>query len=308
MRTDFFTLKEKILLEGVMPERGLLRLRRAGIAVFDGQKIQKNQLIFTVKRKDVDKVFAIYPNARYGNAIGSAYTAKRLGSVGFANLLDFFKVRVGLPMGAALCLIVALAVNPFVFSVETVGTSVYKREAVAALEEVGIAPFRRYDNKEIDGVCAKLLALDGVEYCSVRKTGGRVLVEIRESPFQTRTVNEKSMTAKHTGTVLSMAVLRGTPLKKIGEEIKTGETLVENCFYSQDGGQVRVEIIARVCIACVWEGEIEAESEEEAFAKAYLALGLSERDTLQETTIKNNGKTYRIQMKYNAIETINLWQ
>ena len=306
MRTDFFTLKEKILLEGVMPERALLRVRRAGIAVFDGRKIQKNQLIFTVKRKDVDKVFAIYPNARYGNAVGSAYTAKRLGSVGLAKLLDFFKVRVGLPMGAALCLIVALAVNPFVFSVETVGTSVYKREAVAALEEVGIAPFRRYDDKEIDGVCAKLLALDGVEYCSVRKTGGRVLVEIRESPFQTRTVNEKSMTAKHTGTVLAMAVLRGTPLKKIGEEIKTGETLVENCFYSQDGGQVRVEIIARVRIGCVWEEEIEAEGEEEAFATAYLQVGLTPLDELKKRTIEKKDGCYHVRLEYEAVETWNM--
>ena len=116
------------------------------------------------------------------------------------------------------------------------------------------------------------------------------------------------MLAKHDGNVLSMTVLRGTALKKVGDVVRKGETLVEDHFTTEDGGQVRVDIIARVCIACVWEGEIEAESEEEAFAKAYLALGLSERDTLQETTIKNNGKTYRIQMKYNAIETINLWQ
>ena len=53
---------------------------------------------------------------------------------------------------------------------------------------------------------------------------------------------------------------------------------------------------------------MEAETEEEAFAKAYLALGLTDLDTLQETKIENNGKTYRIQMIYQAIETINVWQ
>ena len=58
----------------------------------------------------------------------------------------------------------------------------------------------------------------------------------------------------------------------------------------------------------MWEGEIEAEDEERAFAKAYLNLGLTDLDTLQETKIEKNGKTYRIQMKYQAVETMNLWQ
>ena len=52
----------------------------------------------------------------------------------------------------------------------------------------------------------------------------------------------------------------------------------------------------------------QGKTEEEAFAKAYLALGLTDLDTLQETKIENNGKTYRIQMIYQAIETINVWQ
>ena len=116
------------------------------------------------------------------------------------------------------------------------------------------------------------------------------------------------MQAKHDGVVQAITVLRGTPLKKAGESVRKGETLVGDYFTTEDGGQVRVEIIARVCIACVWEGEMEAETEEEAFAKAYLALGLTDLDTLQETKIENNGKTYRIQMIYQAIETINVWQ
>ena len=105
--------------------------------------------------------------------------------------------------------------------------------------------------------------------------------------------------------MLAITALRGSPLKKIGDTVRIGETLVEDCFTTEQGGQVRVEIIARVCIACVWEGEVEAETEEEAFAKAYLAAALTDMETLQKVTIENNGKTYRVRLEYQAVETMN---
>ena len=70
----FGELKETLLLEGLMPERALLRLRREGIAVYDAKKIEKNQILFRIKRKDSEKVFAIYPNVCYNNSI------KRIGT------------------------------------------------------------------------------------------------------------------------------------------------------------------------------------------------------------------------------------
>ena len=293
--------RERILLEGNMPERALLRLRREGIALFRIQKTAKNRILFSVNRRDVGKVVALYPQA-------SAYQVKRLGAEGLGKYLRMARARAGLLIGGILCLALVGTSQNLVLSVDFIGSECYRREALQALDEVGIRRWAFYKQGQEDLVCARLLALDGVEFCTLKKTGNRLAVEIRLSPFPTMQTDEGKMLAKHDGNVLSMTVLRGTALKKVGDVVRKGETLVEDHFTTEDGGQVRVEIIARVCIACVWEGEIEAESEEEAFAKAYLALGLSERDTLQETTIKNNGKTYRIQMKYNAIETINLWQ
>ena len=193
-------------------------------------------------------------------------------------------------------------------SVDFVGTECYRREALQALDEVGIRAFTPYKRGQEDLVCAKLLALDGVEFCTLTKKGNRLAVEIRLSPFPIMRVEKGNMQAKHEGELLSMTVLRGTALKRSGDKVSKGEILVEDHFTTEQGGQVRVEIIARVCIACAWEGDIEAESKEDAFAKAYLALGLTESDTLQETKIENNGKTYRVSIRYQAIETMNLWQ
>ena len=300
--------RERILLEGWMPERALLRLRRAQIPLYNVKKIAKNRILFRVKRKDVEKIFAIYPNICYNKDETVAYKAQALGAEGVGKYLKMAKQRVGLLLGGVFCIVFALASQPYVLSVDFVGSECYRRETLQVLDEVGIRQFAPYTKGQEDLVCAKLLALSEVEFCSLKKTGNRLAVEIRLSPFPTMKTEQGKMQAKHEGVVQAITVLRGTATKKVGDSVRKGETLVEDTFTTEQGGQVRVEIIARVCIACVWEGEIEAETEEEAFAKAYLALGLTEMDTLQETKIQNNGKTYRVQMTYQAIETINLWQ
>ena len=297
--------KEKFLLEGMMPERALLRLRRAGIFVYNAKKIEKNQILFYVKKKDSEKVFAIYPNLCYNKTVYSAYTVKKLGATGAGKYIEFFKRRVGILLGGLFCMVAALAAEPYVFSVDFAGTSVYAREVLIALEEEGIKPFSRYPIGNEDKVCAKLLALDGVEFCSVQKQGHRVVVKMQTSPFPVRKTDKNAMVACRSGEIVSMTVLRGSPLKRIGDKIQAGETLVEPYFYTEGGGQVRVEIIARVRIACTWEADVEAESEEEAFAKAYLALEITDAERIKKTEIINNGTLHRVKIEYDAVETLN---
>lgn len=302
---SFFVWREKVLLEGWMPERAMLRLRREGIPLYQVEKVAKNRILFRVKRKDIAKIFAIYPNMCYNNNTNGAYRVQALGAEGVGKYLLAVKNRVGLLLGGLLGFILILASQPLVLSVEVVGETAYRREALEALNEVGIRRFSLYRKGSEDLVCAKLLAIKDVEFCSVKKTGNRVAVELRVSPFPSAVTETGNMQAKRSGTLAAMTVLRGTALKKVGETVQAGETLVEDRFTTEQGGQVRVEIIARVCIACVWESEIDAESEEEAFAHAYLAAALTERDTLKKTEIENNGNTYRVRLSYDAVETMN---
>ena len=60
-------MTERVLIEGMMPYRALNRLRREGICLKNVQKVQKNQILFTVDRKDIEKIFAIYPNVCYNS-------------------------------------------------------------------------------------------------------------------------------------------------------------------------------------------------------------------------------------------------
>lgn len=305
MSKRWFALRERVSLTGIMPERALVKLKRAGIVVENVQKPQKNQLLFTVKRKDIEKVFAIYPDVCYNIDGYSPYTAKRLGGVGAARVVDFFKKRVGFFLGILLFCAFTLFADSFVFGVEIVGSNVYAREAYAYLEEVGVKPFSPYKTGVEKDVCAKLLALDGVEYCSVQKRGGYVRVEIRTSPYLVKQAQAGDMIANRTGVITSIAVLKGTPLKKAGERVTAGETLVGGYFATESGERKETFVSARVKLVCEYEKLFVDVDGETAFAQAYLELGLGEADEIvRAQTWETDGGTF-VRMEYSAIVTMN---
>ena len=305
----FFTLKDRLKIEGVMPQRALLRLRRAGIVLYDVKKTAKNQILLSVDKKDTEKVFAIYPNICYNKDGQSAYTAQKIGAVGIGKYLEFFKKRLGLLLGGLLFCITVLFFDSFTFGITFVGTDVYAREAQIALQQGGIRTFAPYKKGGEDMICAQLLTLNDVEYCSVKKQGLWIRVEMRLSSFSKPVVEQGKMKAKHEGELLSLTALKGTPLKKIGEKVGLGETLVDDSFTTIGGEQVRVEPIARASIACVYEAEIAAEDERLAFAIAYLAIDLSQNDKITKITlekIETKENLFHVKIEYTAIESVNL--
>ena len=98
----FLNLKDRLQIEGIMPERALLRLKRAGIGIYNAKKVEKNKILLSVKRKDTEKVFAIYPNVCYNIGAYSPYTVTKMGAVGIGKLLETAKKRMGLLLGIPL--------------------------------------------------------------------------------------------------------------------------------------------------------------------------------------------------------------
>ncbi|MBE7067672.1 MAG: hypothetical protein E7381_00065 [Clostridiales bacterium] len=299
-----FALRQKMAIEGVMPERALLKLRLAQIDLFDVKKPQKNRLVFTVARKDVQKVFAIYPNVCYNKNGYASYTAENLGAVGITKCLDFAKKRVGFLLGAFLFFIGTLALDEYIFGIDFVGSDIYAREARMTLSEYGVKPFARYKSGNEDLICSKLLSLDGVEFCSVQKNGLRVRVEMRIGEYGERKLQEGDFISRYTGEILAITALRGTPLKAKGDKVEAGERLVGGWFL-KDEEQIRVAPIARVQIACVYEGEYFTQTAENAFAEAYLTLALKEDDSVTDAQVQKNGDGYLVRIEYTVTESIN---
>ena len=305
MMGAFFRAYERLEICGMMPERALLRLKRAGITVYNVEKPQKDRLALSVKKREVEKVFAIYPKTSYNGNGYTPYTVRSLGRIGIGKYLDFAQKRIGFTIGACLFCIATLFADSFVFGVEFSASSVYQREAYAVLEEYGIKPFSRYQRGNEDLICSKLLSLDGVEFCSVKKSGMRVVVDMRLSPEQKNTVEKGDMQAKHTGTLLSITAVKGTAQKQVGDSVRTGETLVGAWIENAEGERQKTEVIARASIACAYECIVQTNDEQEAFAVAYMQSQITQEDRVTDVCMQPLANGYQVKIAYTAIESIN---
>ena len=125
--------------------------------------------------------------------------------------------------------------------------------------------------------------------------------------FQKLRVERGEMRSAHTGEIVSLSVMRGTPLKKAGDSVQVGETIVGDYLIAGVEGEKRttVDVIARVKIACEYQASVQAETAEEAFCMAYLSLDLSERGEIQEKSVVQAGDSFCVKLKYTEIQTIN---
>ncbi len=299
-------LYERLKIEGLMPERALLRLKRGGIALYNVQKTQKKVLFFEVKRKELEKVFAIYPNVCYNIDEYHPYRVTRVGGVGLAKCIDFCKNRVGLLLGGLAFCALTLAADGLVFGVEIIGVQAYKREVLSTLAEHGVKRFSPYPVDKADLICAKLLTLDGVEFCSVQKIGSWVRVELQGSAVKKPALVQGDMRAAYEGEVVAITVLRGTALTEIGRKVTVGEPLVGGWIAPTEEEKIEVAPIAIVEIACHYEGVFEGANEEEAFAQAYLGVYLTGEVSVMEKSVSPLQNGYEVRIEYHVIQKINV--
>ncbi len=179
-------MTERVLIEGMMPYRALNRLRREGICLKNVQKAQKNQIICTVDSKDIAKIFAIYPNVCYNNDKYAPYTARILPPAGGKKAWVLLKKRAGLWLGSVLFLALTLFSDTLVLRIRVSGEVAYTQAVVEILGKYGIEQYKPYSGKQVDLISADILRLDGVGFCSVKKVGSTLVVEVQTAPFQER--------------------------------------------------------------------------------------------------------------------------
>ena len=299
-------LLQKIIIEGAFPERALIRLKREKIPLFYAKKVEKNRILFSIKRKHTEKVFAIYQNLWYNENGTDIYTVKKCGGdVGF-RLAETLKKRIGLPIGTLVFAFLCLFLQNFILQIKIVGETSYRREILQALEHGGLGVYGVYSDKNNPQICAEIFKLDGVSFCSIQKQGVTLFVEVRTNPFITSTLVEGDMLAERDGEVISVCALRGTAQVKAGDKVKRGQTLVSGYFCKQSGEQVPVEVIATAKLRCVYEAQVSAQTQEEAFADAYLQLGNAQNIQIENKHVTPCENGFIVLLQYTVWQAINL--
>jgi hypothetical protein len=295
-------MKTRILLEGTMPHRALNRLQRLGIAVEGVKKRKKNQIVFTTSEKDSEKVFAIYPSVCYNERGSVAYTAKKLPTRGLVGVLDKIRKRIGLLLGGLLFLGGTLYADGLVLSVEIVGETQYEGEILDLLEEGGVKRFTRYRNEKEDLICSRILALPSVSFCSLKKSGTRLIVEVVQSSFAAEQTRTMQLVSPVEGVIVELTVLSGKALLAVGDQVAAGEVIVAPTVTGGQGGVA----VARACVLCTYVCTLEDATEEEAKARCYLEISLCEEPvTIDTLTVERDGRFTIVRADYRRIVCVN---
>lgn len=267
-------------LEGIAPENAVKRLKREKIELFYLQKPRKNRVSFCVERKYRKKVFTIFSRSCY-----NILEAKPFG------LYAFFRAalsRAGVFLGAALFLALCLFSDRFVLRIKVEGTGNYYGETVLSLlEENGIAVGRAYKADAAEEATARILALPDVEFCTLKKEGSVLRVEVRVSPSSSLAA-AGSLCSPAAGKVYSLTVLRGNALVSEGEEVEAGRELVS----AAAGEKI---VLAGAQIFC-------SRSAEGSDGDAALSLLLLEAERLGaevlSSRVKAEGNGFRAELEY----------
>ena len=300
----------ELYVQGLMPERAIAKLRRTGITLYHIKKAAKDRLDFSVEKKDEPKVYTVYPPVLYqGN--GYEKTAYRIGVLRKTDPIKNLFSRMGLLIGGILFLTATCLSNRFIFRIEIVGAEGLETEIRQVLCENGIEENAYYVAKDNASISAKILCLDGVAFCSVKKLGTALRVEVQRAPFQKPTKKDGDMFCMGDGKLISLTVLSGTPLKKMGDDVRTGEKLVGAYLTYVDGEvekTIPTHVVARAVVSCVYEREIAADSPDCALAKArFDVFGSSVAGTelITKKDVVKTEKGFFVTLEYTAYWNMN---
>ena len=248
--------------EGLGVHRAVEKVRAAGIPIISAVKTQKNGVRITVDGKHRKKVFAILR--------GSCYNVEKIRFRALSAFAELCVRSAGLLVGAALFLLLVLGAQTRVLKIEVVGNGAfYEAEVMSVLERGGVKYFSAAP-KETGVLCAEILSLPRVSYCSIAAKGGVVTVEVRVSD-ENALLESVPLLSPATGVVEELVVVRGTARVSVGDRVEKGAAIVD-CAALYGEIERRVVVIARVKISFPVAQEYGG-SEADARASAYLEFG-----------------------------------
>lgn len=200
-----------------------------------GVKITENAVSFTASYTDKDQILDILSRSLYNNFVCEDLTLKtalktRIFAIAF---LTAFFLTAALP-------------SLVIFKVDTVVSGSVSKDVTATLNSIVRTPTlaRDVDAKELKNL---LLSQSGVSFCEITPLYGKLKIELIGSDAATVEEERTEIKSNFDGEISRILLLSGTVNVKVGDKVKSGDTLIS--------GRVTDERTGRV-IATAAKGEV----------------------------------------------------
>lgn len=282
-------------------EAALKKLKKAQIGAYRCKK-QGAEFIFSVKDKDIRKVFAIFSKP--------CYNIKVIKKSLFCRFREALSLRAGLVAGAALFIAAALFANTLVLKIEVGGSGSYlEPEVRGIILSEGAGEFKPYSAFNKSGATGRILSLPQVTFCNIQKRGSVLVVDVRvDGEHRAQTVYG-ALTADADGVINKVVAVCGTAVVSEGDEVRRGDPII--CPYAVAGDKT-VDCIAvgYAELKRTATREFFAESEsEESLKDAYASLLLEDGEIINKKyAVKptEGGVIYVIEYEYLHKLSINI--
>ena len=208
--------------------RFLRELTQQGIKATDIINEPEKPLKFSVKSSDRKKTFAILKKLCYN------YSVER--DCGFRALLNLVKTKIAAAAGFALAAAVCAFLSQCVFFVRIVGTEHADENAVKAVVLASAELPSLASSLDTETIKRKVMSMEGVAMCEAAVRGNSIIVRVVGASAGEQRPSGGEITAVSDAIVTRVIVRKGTALKKPGDIVKKGDTVVT-------GGGVYAKVI-----------------------------------------------------------------
>ncbi len=240
---NFIGVKDTYLVEGLNLDRLLYYAKNKGLTLYDIKKITNKRLIVSLSLRESQIFFAI--------AKEMCYNIKKIRQKGIALPLLMLWQKTGIVLGAIIFCISSYVYNDFIYGFNFSGSgSVLEKDVLAYLSGVGIKPFSRFSDINVERLEDQILASHpNLSFVGITKKGNRLCFDLALANKSADILKGDiySLTSKVSGTIEKIKVYRGTAMVKAGDSVKEGDLLVDGYMIIKEQ-TLKINVIASVSI------------------------------------------------------------
>lgn len=161
---------------------------------------------------------------------------------GLIFFLKKHKRRVGIVIGAIICVIIFTILSQFVWNISVVGNDSLETDFIlSAFEDYGIKVGTRVTKEQMQEATEKaVIDIPKLSWATINQKGTVLVIEVREKvdvPEMYDNSKPTNVVAKEDGVILSLDILYGNAEAKIGSAISKGDLLISGVVNHPDGSQ-----------------------------------------------------------------------
>lgn len=283
-------------------ETALKKLSKANIAVYKLKK-RASRVQFGVRQEYMEKVFAIFSHSCYNTVI-----VKKSGT---ERLKIFIKRRFGLLVGGALFVATAVMSGNAVLKIKVVGNGDYlSPQIISIAKSCGAREWSFCRGLDAPLMQSKIMALPDVNFCSVRRDGAYLLIDVRTEEEHTSRADVQHLKTPVAGEVYRIVAICGTQAAAEGQGVFAGDVLIGAYELSAEGEQIPCLAVGFAEIKVRAELSFIYPEENEENAQSALKAAALYSDTVLEKSYRvspcEGGFKYDVSFTYLKLVAINM--